>query len=84
MWAKTAGSAKVASFPLDWGFLTGEVIILAAQLLLTMLTIDPKEIATKDLHQFMLAAVAPRPIETGCRTWLRTVFLTPLAAIRRF
>lgn len=27
-----------------------------------MLTIDPKEIATKDLHQFMLAAVAPRPI----------------------
>jgi flavin reductase (DIM6/NTAB) family NADH-FMN oxidoreductase RutF len=31
-------------------------------LLLTMLTIDPKEIATKDLHQFMLAAVAPRPI----------------------
>lgn len=27
-----------------------------------MLKIDPKEIATKDLHQFMLAAVAPRPI----------------------
>jgi flavin reductase (DIM6/NTAB) family NADH-FMN oxidoreductase RutF len=27
-----------------------------------MLTIDPKEVATKDLHQFMLSAVAPRPI----------------------
>jgi len=27
-----------------------------------MLTIDPNQIATKDLHQFMLAAVAPRPI----------------------
>jgi flavin reductase (DIM6/NTAB) family NADH-FMN oxidoreductase RutF len=27
-----------------------------------MLKIDPNEIATKDLHQFMLAAVAPRPI----------------------
>ena len=27
-----------------------------------MLTIDPKEIATKDLHQFMVGAVAPRPI----------------------
>ncbi|MCB9344005.1 MAG: flavin reductase family protein [Lewinellaceae bacterium] len=27
-----------------------------------MLTIDPKAIATKDLHQFMLGAVAPRPI----------------------
>ncbi len=27
-----------------------------------MLKIDPKEIATKDLHQFMLGAVAPRPI----------------------
>lgn len=27
-----------------------------------MLTIDPKEIATKDLHQFILGSVAPRPI----------------------
>jgi flavin reductase (DIM6/NTAB) family NADH-FMN oxidoreductase RutF len=27
-----------------------------------MLKIDPKNIATKDLHQFMLGAVAPRPI----------------------
>jgi flavin reductase (DIM6/NTAB) family NADH-FMN oxidoreductase RutF len=27
-----------------------------------MLRIDPREIETKDLHQFMLAAVAPRPI----------------------
>lgn len=27
-----------------------------------MLTINPKEIPTKDLHQFMLGAVAPRPI----------------------
>ncbi|MBL7826994.1 MAG: flavin reductase family protein [Saprospiraceae bacterium] len=27
-----------------------------------MLRIDPKEIATKDLHQFILGAVAPRPI----------------------
>ncbi len=27
-----------------------------------MLKVDPKEIATKDLHQFMLGAVAPRPI----------------------
>ena len=27
-----------------------------------MLSIDPTQIATKDLHQFMLAAVAPRPI----------------------
>jgi len=27
-----------------------------------MLKIDPKEIATNDLHQFMLGAVAPRPI----------------------
>jgi flavin reductase (DIM6/NTAB) family NADH-FMN oxidoreductase RutF len=27
-----------------------------------MLRIDPDQIATKDLHQFMLAAVAPRPI----------------------
>ncbi len=27
-----------------------------------MLTIDPEQIATKDLHQFMLGAVAPRPI----------------------
>lgn len=27
-----------------------------------MLRIDPNEIATKDLHQFMLGAVAPRPI----------------------
>lgn len=27
-----------------------------------MLTIDPKEIATRDLHQFILGAVAPRPI----------------------
>ncbi len=27
-----------------------------------MLSIDPTQIATKDLHQYMLAAVAPRPI----------------------
>ncbi len=27
-----------------------------------MLSIDPTQIATKDLHQFMLAAVSPRPI----------------------
>ncbi len=27
-----------------------------------MLTIDPTQIATKDLHQFILGAVAPRPI----------------------
>jgi flavin reductase (DIM6/NTAB) family NADH-FMN oxidoreductase RutF len=27
-----------------------------------MLTIDPSQIATKDLHQYILAAVAPRPI----------------------
>lgn len=27
-----------------------------------MLTIDPTQIATKDLHQYILAAVAPRPI----------------------
>jgi flavin reductase (DIM6/NTAB) family NADH-FMN oxidoreductase RutF len=27
-----------------------------------MRTIDPKEVATKDLHQFLLGAVAPRPI----------------------
>ncbi len=27
-----------------------------------MLSIDPKQIATKDLHQYILAAVAPRPI----------------------
>ena len=27
-----------------------------------MLSIDPKEIATKDLHQFLLGIVAPRPI----------------------
>jgi flavin reductase (DIM6/NTAB) family NADH-FMN oxidoreductase RutF len=33
-----------------------------------MLTIDPKAIATKDLHQFMVGAVAPRPI-----AWASTV-----------
>ncbi|MEO6038039.1 MAG: flavin reductase family protein [Saprospiraceae bacterium] len=27
-----------------------------------MLTVDPTQIATKDLHQYILAAVAPRPI----------------------
>ncbi|HND89498.1 MAG TPA: flavin reductase, partial [Saprospiraceae bacterium] len=27
-----------------------------------MLKIDPDQIATKDLHQYMLGAVAPRPI----------------------
>ncbi len=27
-----------------------------------MLSIDPTQVATKDLHQFMLAAVSPRPI----------------------
>ena len=27
-----------------------------------MLTIDPKKIATKDLHQYLVGAVAPRPI----------------------
>ncbi len=27
-----------------------------------MLTIDPKEISTRDLHQFILGSVAPRPI----------------------
>ena len=33
-----------------------------------MLSIDPKAIATKDLHQFMVTAVAPRPI-----AWASTV-----------
>lgn len=33
-----------------------------------MLVIDPKAIATKDLHQFMVGAVAPRPI-----AWASTV-----------
>jgi flavin reductase (DIM6/NTAB) family NADH-FMN oxidoreductase RutF len=33
-----------------------------------MITINPKEIATKDLHQFMVGAVAPRPI-----AWVSTV-----------
>jgi len=27
-----------------------------------MITINPKEIATKDLHEFMLSSIAPRPI----------------------
>ena len=33
-----------------------------------MLVIDPKTIATKDLHQYMVSAVAPRPI-----AWASTV-----------
>jgi flavin reductase (DIM6/NTAB) family NADH-FMN oxidoreductase RutF len=33
-----------------------------------MLHIDPKEISTKDLHQYMVSAVAPRPI-----AWASTV-----------
>jgi flavin reductase (DIM6/NTAB) family NADH-FMN oxidoreductase RutF len=32
------------------------------QIVVFMLRIDPTEIATKDLHQFILGAVAPRPI----------------------
>ena len=27
-----------------------------------MLSIDPEQIATRDLHQFLLGCVAPRPI----------------------
>jgi flavin reductase (DIM6/NTAB) family NADH-FMN oxidoreductase RutF len=44
-------------------FNPAKVIFLSFQIsFYKMLTIDPKEIATKDLHQFMLSAVAPRPI----------------------
>lgn len=40
------------------------VLLLAGSLPIAtlMLTIDPTQIATKDLHQYILGAVAPRPI----------------------